>query len=251
MSTTFDLLQTLDATPNWSLINTFNAYFAIKNPKYKLIVNDRVRPCFFSGDLEVPGKIITVSLNPSYTPGVTEARQTGMDFAAWYNYCRFRFTNYQSESEISTVFKNLFKVIVPPTMWTTANKRQYLQTHLLNLDWCCYYSEKFPSITLNKLPSYLQEAIAATWDTTLSLLVETAQPRYIFIHGRPLRAWMIRNTTNLQSVMQLKNSRGQRCALWKGRFLNTVIPVYYLEHFINGVNQNSTLARIHKYIEQS
>lgn len=251
MSPIYEHLQALDAAPHWSLIDAFNAHFATKNPKYQLIVNERVRPCFFSGDLETPGKIVTVSLNPAYTPGVTEARQTGMDFTAWYNYCRFRFTNYRSESEISTIFKNLFKVIAPPTIWTTANRRQYLQTHLLNLDWCYYYSEQFPSIALNKLPSHLQEAIAATWDATLSLLMVTAQPRYIFIHGRPLGTWVIRNTTNLQSVMQLENSRGQRCAFWAGRFLNTTIPVYYLEHFINVVNQNSTLARIHQYIEQA
>lgn len=251
MSTIFAHLQALDAAPHWSLIDAFNAYFGAQNPKYQLIVNERVRPCFFSGDLETPGKIVTVSLNPAYTPQATEAEQAGMDFAAWYNYCRFRFSQYQADTEVHTIFKNLFKVIAPPEIWATTNKRLYLQTHLLNLDWCYYYSEQFPSIMLNKLPPNLQEAIAATWDATLSLLMAIAQPRYIFIHGQPMRNWVLYNTTNLQSVMQLENSRGQRCALWEGDFLTTTIPVYYLEHFINVVNQNSTLACIHQYIAQA
>lgn len=80
MQTTFTHLQTLDATPDHPLIDAYNHYVARKNPTYRLIVNQQVRPCWFSGDIGEPGKVVTISLNPAYTPGVTEAEQADMSF---------------------------------------------------------------------------------------------------------------------------------------------------------------------------
>ena len=96
MQPIFTRIQTLDATPDQSLVTAYNHHVARNNPKYQLIVNDQVRPCFFSGDIEQPGKVVTISLNPAYTPKITEAEQAGMSFREWYDFCRLRFARYPS-----------------------------------------------------------------------------------------------------------------------------------------------------------
>lgn len=245
---TFEQLRTLDEMPNQMLIDSFNYQFARKNDNYRLIVNENVRPCFFSGDIETKGKIVTGSLNPSYTRQNTEEEQAGMNFAEWYEFCRFRFKRYESDSIIHSTFKNLFKVITPQTIWNTTDKREYLQTNLLNLDWCFYYSKKFPSINFSNLPENLRYNICETWEKNLNWLINISEPRYIFVHGKSIQNWVNRNTTELKCVMQLKNSRKQPCSLFEGKFANTAIPVYYLEHFINVANETITLERINYFI---
>lgn len=131
----------------------------------------------------------------------------------WYHHCRFRFNRYTSDTALHTIFKNLFKVIAPPNLWLSSDKRHYLQEHLLNLDWCFYYSEQFPSFTLTKLPDHLQRSINDAWDTTLHTLIEHAAPRYIFVHGQAIQAWVNRSTTDLKPAMHLENSRHQPCRL--------------------------------------
>lgn len=251
MQNIFKKLQALDETPNHTLIDAYNQHVARQNFNYRLIVNTQVRPCFFSGDLETPGKVVTISLNPAYTPQVTEAEQAGMNFAEWYYYCRFRFNHYASDAAVHTIFKNLFKVIAPPTLWSGADKRLYLQEHLLNLDWCCYYSEQFPSFALAKLPNHLQRSICDAWDTNLYWLIEQAAPRAIFVHGQAMQDWVSRSAVDLKPVMQLTNSRRQPCQFFQGRLAGTAIPFYYLEHFINVVNQNTTLERINRFINEN
>lgn len=141
-------------------------------------------------------------------------------------------------------------MIAPPEVWDTAGKRKYLQDHLLNLDWCYYYSEQFPSFALKELESSLKESIRSEWDKTLDWLIEVAQPRYIFVHGRAMKEWVKDSVTGLGKVLELQNSRGQPCKLFEGKLTGKIIPVYYLEHFINAVNQSSTLERINRYVNQ-
>lgn len=100
MQSVFERLLELDAKPNRTLIEGLNRHFIAKNPKYELLVKEGVRPCFFSGDIETPGKVVTVSLNPAYTPGVTEKEQGNMSFKDWYSYCRLRFEQYDSDQEL-------------------------------------------------------------------------------------------------------------------------------------------------------
>lgn len=52
MKSIFEKLQAVDAALNYALINAYNHHVARQNPKYRLIVNAQVRPCFFSGDIE-------------------------------------------------------------------------------------------------------------------------------------------------------------------------------------------------------
>jgi hypothetical protein len=250
MEIVIERLHELDAKPNLTLIEAFNRYFAAKNLKYELLIKEGVRPCFFSGDIETPGKIVTVSLNPAYKRGVTETEQSGMSFKEWYNHCRLRFNRYKSDRQLHPIFKNLFKVIAPPEVWDTAGKRKYLQDHLLNLDWCYYYSEQFPSFALSKLESSLQQSIRGEWDKTLDCLIAVAQPRYIFVHGRAIQDWVDRSTEGLKTVLRLENSRHKACELFEGQLKGTTIFLYYLEHFINVVNQNSTLERINRYVNR-
>ena len=250
MENVFERLLELDAKPNLTLIEAFNRHFAAKNPKYELLIKEGVRPCFFSGDIEKPGKIVAVSLNPAYTPDVTEREQGNRGFKDWYNFCRFRFEQYESDPKLHTIFKNLFKLIASPEKWDMAGKRKYLQDQLLNLDWCYYYSEKFPSVTLDILPVGLQQGIRSEWDKTLTWLIEVAQPRYIFAHGRAIQDWVKRSAEGLKTVLQLENSRHKACELSQGQLKGTTIPLYYLEHFINVVNQNSTLERINRYVNR-
>lgn len=58
MQPTFTYLQTLDA---------YNHPMARNNPAYHLIVNEQARPCFFSGDIEKPGKVIMRDFVVYYT----------------------------------------------------------------------------------------------------------------------------------------------------------------------------------------
>jgi hypothetical protein len=252
MQRVFERLQALDATPNQALIDAYNQHFGRKNPKYQLIVSEKVRPCFFSGDIESPGNVVTISLNPAYSPQVTEAEQAeaGVIFADWYNHCRFRFRLYPSDAAVHQVFRNLFKIIAPPETWPTEGKRSYLQAHLLNLDWCYYYSEQFPSIDLAKLPPSLRHGIEE-WDTNLYELIKSAIPRYIFVHGQAMQAWVNRTTSHLEPVMELVNSRRQPCRLFMGKFAGTSTSAYYLEHFINVVNENTTLKRINRFVNEN
>jgi hypothetical protein len=250
MENVFERLHELDAKPNRTLIEAFNRQFTPKNPKYELLVKEGVRACFFSGDIETPGKIVTISLNPAYKRGVTETEQNGMSFKEWYSHCRLRFNRYESDRRLHAIFKNLFKVIAPPEVWDTEGKRKYLQDHLLNLDWCYYYSEQFPSVVLSKLESGLQQSIRSEWDETLGWLIEVAQPRYIFAHGRAIKDWVKRSADDLKTVLQLENTQHKPCKLLEGNLKGTAIPLYYLEHFINVVNQNSTLERISRYVNR-
>ncbi|MFN8488106.1 MAG: hypothetical protein U0350_10970 [Caldilineaceae bacterium] len=247
MQVIFERLRELDSAPNQILIDAFNRRFATKNPKYRLISNEQVRPCFFTGDIESPGRIVSVSLQPAYTLGATEDRQAGKSFQDWYDYCRFRFTLYESEQQVHSVFKNLFKVIAPPDIWATASKREYLQAHLVNLDWCCYYSESFPTFKLSSLPSGLQRLICTDWDERLRWLIEIAAPQYIFAHGKALEEWANRSSSGLVRAMRLESSLNQPCYLFEGMLAGTSTPIYYLEHFINQVNENETLQRVGRY----
>ena len=169
------------------------------------------------------------------------AKQTGMSFRVWYDFCRLRFARYPSDRTLHTIFKNLFKVLAPPEVWSAMDRRTYFQAHLLNLDWCPYRSERFPSLALDRLPSDLQMRISATWDANLCGLIDIAAPRYLLIHGQAIQAWVNRNIVGLMAILQLENSRGQPCQLHSGQLAGTAIPVYYLEHCINVVNRNTTL----------
>ncbi len=57
--------------PIHPLIDADNHHMARNDPAYRLIATEQVRPCFFSGDIEEPGKVLPISLNPAYTPKVT------------------------------------------------------------------------------------------------------------------------------------------------------------------------------------
>lgn len=240
-------LQEVDANPNHFLIEAFNKYIA-KDDNQKLIIKENVRPCFFSGNLEKPGKVVTISLNPAYEPGKTETAQEGKSFSEWYKYCLFRFARYDADTEIHAVFKNLFKVIAPPEEWRNLNKRKFLQENLVNLDWCYYYSRNFPSFTIRDLPQNLQVEMKNDFDETLLLMIEIAAPRRIFVHGQAISDWVHRSTSDLVSALELKNSYGKKCRLFEGKLTDTTTHVYYLEHFINIVNRNSTLEKINRYI---
>ncbi|CAN5294783.1 hypothetical protein BH20ACI1_BH20ACI1_04950 [soil metagenome] len=243
----FERLRILDAIPNQTLIDSFNHRFAHKNDKHELIVNEKIRPCFFSGDVETKGKIVTVSLNPKYTRQVSEEEQVNMNFTQWYKFCRFRFKRYESDSAVHSTFKKLLKITAPPTLWKTIDKRDYLQANLINLDWCFYYSEYFPTFDFSKLPESLQNNIYETWDKNLNWLIKTSKPRYIFVHSKPIKNWVYRNTSELEQVMQLE-SRPKSCWLHEGKLSGTTIPVYYLEHHITNVNKDATLEAINCFI---
>ncbi|MEZ4683165.1 MAG: hypothetical protein R2932_54055 [Caldilineaceae bacterium] len=61
-ATPFTHLQTLDTTPDHPLIAADNHHVVRNTPPYRLIVNEQVRPCFFSSDIEEPSKVVTISL---------------------------------------------------------------------------------------------------------------------------------------------------------------------------------------------
>ena len=234
-----DHLRTLHESQDHALAELFNEHVARGNRKFKLRT-DALR-CHFSGDIEKPGKAVTISLNPAYSAR-TNAEQRGKSFDQWYEHCRGRFEKYERDQEIHSMFKNLFKVIVPPNEWGERDKRSTLQAHLLNLDWCPYYSTAFPTIVTKKLPEDLQRKMANEWDATLSLMVKVAQPRYIFVHGRVMSAWAEQHIRRQERVLTVKNSRGKPCQLRRGRFKD--VPAYYLEHFINVVNNDKALRQI-------
>jgi len=247
MDSIFHRLKELDSNPNWQLIDDYNRQFGTKQPKYRLIVNEQIRPCFFSGDVESTGKVVTISLNPAYKPGVTEVEQGEMDFEEWYRFCQNRFMEYERDEDVHLLFKNLFKLIAPPLSWKSIDKREYLQSNLLNLDWCYYYSENFPSFDITKLPQSLQQQIAESLDRTLSWLINQVSPRYIFVHGRAMQSWVEQHSEDLEAGIQVRSSNGP-CQLFQGRYVNSSVRIYYLEHFINRANANTTLEQLNEYV---
>jgi hypothetical protein len=243
-------LKYIDENPNHEFINEFNRRFGDNDSKFKLILEENVRPCFFSGNLHEESRIITISLNPAYNPGITEKAQEGKNFEEWYTYCLNRFDIYQNDKQIHSVFKNLFKVIAPEEEWEKLSKRKYLQENMVNLDWCYYYSENFPTIRTNELPEKFRRDIQNAFDKPLLKLIDYAKPRYIFVHGKTMNDWVLRNVNGLAEVLKVPNRNKKMSRLYEGKLTEKAIPVYYLEHFINYTNSNVAIKRINEYINQ-
>jgi hypothetical protein len=236
-----EILRQIDANPNIDAINEFNS-----STKLRLIVKKDVRPCFFTGNIEQTGKIVTISLNPKYTPEETEREQHGKNFDEWYNFCIERFIQYKSPKDVHNIFKNLRKIVVPMQEWKQGDPRLDLQRDLINLDWCPYYAEKFQTFQSNQLPASLQSWIETVWEHTLNQLLRISSPRCIFVHGKSIEGWVRDHSSNLISIDYVENSYRQKCQLWEGTLNGT--RILYLEHFINVVNRMDTLDQIGKVL---
>jgi hypothetical protein len=225
---------------------SYNSHFASKNKKFKLIVNKNVRPCFFSGDIETKGKIVTISLNPKYTTEYTENEQANMSFVEWYDFCRFRFERYESPS-IHKTFNKLFKAIAPTSLWQNIDKRNYLQDNVVNIDWCFYFSQNFPTIDFDKMPEDLCLNIHKAWDENLNWLISKNNPRHIFAHGKSIQHWIAETSNKTEHIMEIKSRRGN-CSLLRGEFMDTKIPIFYLTHSVINVNENLSFEKISNFI---
>ncbi|GEM_PF-2235390 len=229
-------LRYIDENPDTAAVDEFNR--ATRN---QLMVNNNVRPCFFTGNIQETGKIVTISLNPRYTPNVTEEEQQNMTFDQWYDFCKNRFAEYSAPGDVHTVFRNLWKVIIPINDWRIENCRADLQRKLINLDWCPYYSQYFRTFEQNGLGPRLIHWINTVWDETLAQLLNQCKPLCVFVHGRSMQTWVNEHCRDLVLIRSVR-TRNNQCGLWQGTLQD--IRMFYLEHFINNANSNATLNEI-------
>ena len=224
-----------------STIDEFNIFH--KNPDHQL--RKDIRPCYFSGNILRDGLIAVLSLNPKYTQRITEAEHHGLDDDAWHNHSINRFMRYPRDQDINRIFKDIWK-IVQPDGHSYSSVREGLQATTINLDWCPYYSQQFPTISFDKYPLSLQKAISTEWTDRLARLVSSIKPRLIFAHGRAQQHWVNRYAHSLKPVTQVHCFKGD-CTLWSGSFNRT--PLIYLEHFISHANRADTVANIRRSIK--
>jgi len=206
--------------------------------KYPLI-NEAIIPCHFSGDIEAAGKIVTISLNPKYTSECTENEQSGFSLDEWYDFCRYRFSNYPCDTAVHRTFKNIRKLFVPPHQWRESSCRSDLQQSLVNLDWCPYYSGRFPTISPDR-PAIVGEMMKR-WDKVLDEMVHIVKPPLIFVHGKTMESWVSERVV-LKKLCVLKTDRGNRSHVWHGQF--NQVPLVYLEYGITQVGNNDALAQL-------
>jgi hypothetical protein len=74
-----EYFKQIHSNPEESLIEEFN-----QSKKTKLYYKE-VFPCFFTGDINLKNKYVTISLNPKYDEG--KEKEQGTDFDDWLDKC--------------------------------------------------------------------------------------------------------------------------------------------------------------------
>ncbi len=218
-----------------SEVTLFNQYYN----RYPL-VTDSLLPCHFTGDIEEIGKIVVISLNPKYTPECTEHEQNGCSLEEWYDFCRNRFKEYPCDISVNRTFKNLRKLLIVQDRWGEHTCRFDLQKALINIDWCPYYSRRFPTIYPERVPDDVK-LMLDRWDKVLDELIGIAEPKLLFVHGKTMENWVTKRV-ELQEICDLENDRGNSSHVWEGQFMG--VRLVYLEHGITVVGNNRALARL-------
>ena len=229
--------------PPKDLLNKYNS-LQKRNLDYKLMYKE-LFPCFFTGNINKKNSYLTISLNPKLD-NQTRKDQRG-DFNAWFDFCLNRFENYETESAVHFIFKNLLKLFFTDQEIKRSCKRKLLQENLINIDWCPYYSKKF--VTTGKL-FFEKNGIIELYEIfnkNLNEFIKFTKPRCIFIHGKSFDE--LANEIMPNVITKIELNHGDRPYEERyGYYKKTKIPVFYQTHFINRANKNENLEEIRKFI---
>ena len=210
------------------------------NNQFNVDLHYDVFPAFFYGDLNISGPIVTISLNPQYSDETPH--EQGADFNVWLDQCMDGFLNYPNDIAMHAIWKNLIKVI-PGYTNRIQDKREFLQQHIINIDWCYYYSTNFP--TLNNVDYH---PLIADFSNNLHFLLCHLKPKLIFIHGKSLSSWFNNNCNNIVQELELQHGNLGSYNVFSGKLNNLNIPVVYQSWFINRANNNDNLERVRNLI---
>ena len=241
-----DYFKELMTNPPKDLIESFNETKNI-DLNYKELF-----PCFFTGDISRKNLIVTISLNPKIDSGGVKVKQSeqGTDFNKWIENCVKGFDGYQDVKKLHLVWKNLYKVLSGEMNLDGSKKPiDFLQTNIVNLDWCYHYSSNFPTLSSSELNNSPRRDLYAIYDTNLEKLINEIKPKVIFIHGKSFNEWVNINCTEIKEELEL--SHGSKKYKVKSCFYKkTKVPVIYQEWFINKGNANVNLEKVNKLINR-
>jgi len=113
-------------------------------------------------------------------------KEQGDSFEEWMEKCKYRFIEYPCDQAVHAVFKYLLKVFLDPDTIRLQGIRQSLQQHVVNLDWCPYYSSNWKSLSDLFLTKHNLMDLRAYFDSNLRFFIGCLKPARIFLHGSQL-----------------------------------------------------------------
>lgn len=207
------------------------------------LYHSEVFPCFFTGNLSLKNPIVTISLNPKYDNG--KEKEQGDNFKTWVQNCEKGFERYKDDKSLHSIWKNLAKVFFSKEERNAGNDavKKLLQKNVVNLDWCYYYSQNFPSIKSN-----VDNELFNLFNININKLIRDLNPKFIFVHGRALEFWFYNFCDNINEELLL--THGSKYKVLSGKLKNSNTPVFFQEWFINRGNAESNLETIRALINK-
>lgn len=230
--------------PSKDLLNKYNS-LQKRNLDYKLMYKE-LFPCFFTGNINKKNSFLTISLNPKLD-NQTRKDQRG-DFNAWFDFCLNRFERYKTEGEVHRVFKNLLKIFFSDQEIKRSCKRRLLQDHIVNIDWCPYYSKKFRTSGRRYLKKNGLVDLYLKFNENLDYFVKITKPKCIFLHGKSFDDLSNEIISNIKTYKKFKHGDKVYELKW-GYYKKTRILIFYQTLFINSANKKENLEEIRKFIE--
>ncbi len=110
----------------------------------------------------------------------------------WFQTCNDGFLSYDDDKDIHQTYILFLKAIIGNEKLNELKKnkgiRKYLQDNFINLIWCNYYAESFPSLDRKKPENFRTTAFIGKWDAALTFMLKKIhKPKYIFAVGAQLQ----------------------------------------------------------------
>jgi hypothetical protein len=231
------------ASPPVELLERFNNI--VKDANLQLHYED-IYPCFFTGDVDLKDPFLSVSINPAY--GKQTKKEQGDCLEEWMERCKHRFKDYPSDKAVHTVFKYTLKVFLDPSTIRLEGVRQSLQRHVVNLDWCPFFSSNWKTVSDSFLGKRDLMGLRDYFDENLRFLIGCLKPARIFLHGSQLEHFA-RGIIPRPRIKLLRHGEREYEVLY-GRTVES-IPVVYQRPFINRANKTLNLEIIRGLFEQA
>jgi hypothetical protein len=188
-------------------------------------------PCSYTGDPGIEAPTITISLNPGWSQRTPAEHGRIATMDEWVAFCTNRFSAYGRDSEaLHPVFHNLHRVLLYDGVRSSnEDKPNDLQSKLINLDWCPYYSEEFGNP--RKKLSRKCMRLVNEWDDQIIKSIDHLKPSLIFLHGK--------NQLDLYNT--LSGGTSKSLSISGKKFTNTIrvshttsgTRIAYSEYFLN------------------
>lgn len=217
------------------------------NSNFTHLYHKETFPCFFTGDFNLSKPIVTISLNPKYDIGKKE--EQGDDFQNWLLGCSNGFAAYNSDKNLHLIWKNLSKVFFSNLERESSELHSLLQKNVVNLDWCYYYSNRFPTLGIKELDHPIRKRLYESFNANIRFLLRQLNPRLIFLHGKTLSFLFDELVSDHDTLHQFNHGSKSYKVLF-GFESELRIPVIYQEWFINRGNKTANIASLNESIQQ-